>query len=112
MKNYELTNVSEKANHSYLYRAGSEKGIFWAFRLSATPLSAVSSAKDAAAIGNANMVMIARVLQNHSRNKNQPVRIFYNLEDENKKLIFSASTSQLLLPIVIRFRLESPGSEC
>ncbi len=75
-------------------------------------LSAVSSAKDAASIGNANMVIIARVLQNHSRNKNQPVRIFYNLEDENKKLIFSESTSQLLLPIVIRFRLESPGSEC
>jgi len=58
------------------------------------------------------MVIIARVVQNHSRNKNQPVRIFYNLEDENKKLIFSASTRQLLLPIVIRFRLESPGSEC
>jgi len=37
--------------------------VIWAFRLSATPLSAVSSAKDAAAIGNANMVMIARVLK-------------------------------------------------
>jgi hypothetical protein len=52
------------------------------------------------------MVIIARGLQNHSRNKNQPVSIFYNLEDENKKLIFSASTRHLLLPIVIRFPLK------